>query len=96
MSSAFGNKPVGSASESCPLKQQPKPKPLHWIEIQLVGEDDKPVPWVEYQIALPNGDTARGYLDGNGKARVENIDQPGQAQVTFPGLDQDAWAPAGS
>jgi type VI secretion system secreted protein VgrG len=65
----------------------------HWIEIQLVGEDGKPVPGHPYRITLPDGSTvAQGTLDGNGSARVENID-PGNCKVTFPNLDKDAWEP---
>ena len=65
----------------------------HWIEIQLVDEDSKPVPGEAYKITLPDGTTvADGTLDDKGFARVSNID-PGNCQVTFPNLDQDAWSP---
>jgi type VI secretion system secreted protein VgrG len=65
----------------------------HWIEIELVDEDGKPVPGEEYQVTLPDGSTvASGTLDGKGKARVEGID-PGSCKVTFPNLDKDSWKP---
>ena len=38
-----------------------------------------------YSIVLPNGDVVTGTLDDQGKAKVEHID-PGQCQVSFPGL----------
>lgn len=66
---------------------------VHWIEIELVGEDDRPIPGEEYRIHLPNGDVVRGYLNEKGQARVANIDTPGECAITFPSLDQDAWTP---
>lgn len=64
-----------------------------WIEIQLIGEDGKGIPGERYRITLPNGSVRQGVLDGQGLARVEGID-PGQCEVTFPALDEDAWGPA--
>jgi hypothetical protein len=67
--------------------------PAHWIEIELLGEDDSPVPDVEYQVVLPNGDVAHGFLDEKGKARIKGIPSAGECKVTFPGMDKDAWKP---
>lgn len=62
-----------------------------WIEIELVDEENNPVPGEIYRITLPDGETvAEGTLDNKGLARVEGID-PGNCQITFPKLDQDAW-----
>jgi type VI secretion system secreted protein VgrG len=63
-----------------------------WIEIELVDEDDQPVPGEKYEINLPDGSVASGTLDEKGLARVEGID-PGTCRVTFPDLDKDAWEP---
>ena len=63
-----------------------------WIEVQLIGEDDKPIPYEKYVIALPGGATRTGTLDENGRARVEGI-PAGTCKVSFPDLDQDAWTP---
>jgi hypothetical protein len=71
-----------------PQKQQTQPKT--WIEILLVGEDDKPVPDLAYRVWLPDGTTRDGHLNDNGFARIDNID-PGACVVTFPTLDTDAW-----
>jgi len=84
--STFYNADPGSAVQPCPLAAA-----RHWIEIQLLGEDDSPVPDIEYKIVLPNGDTVRGFLDGDGRGRVEAVGKPGDCQVTFPGMDTDAW-----
>lgn len=61
-----------------------------WIEIELVDEEDQPVPGERYEITLPDGRVARGTLDQNGFARLEGIVQ-GTCQITFPELDRDAW-----
>jgi hypothetical protein len=94
MPETFNDQPVGSAVQSCPQAQStPQPKPVHWIEIQLVGLDARPVSWEEYEITLPTGAKVRGYVDGRGRARVDNIADAGTCQITFPRLDKDAWAP---
>ena len=65
--------------------------PAAWIEIELVGEDDRPIPGARYRITLPDGETVdEGTLDSNGWARVEGIDE-GTCKVSFPDLDAEAW-----
>jgi len=65
-----------------------------WIEIELVDEDDNPIPGERYKVTLPDGKTvAEGTLDENGFARVDGID-PGNCKITFPNLDKDAWEKA--
>ena len=77
---------AGSAADS-----DQKEDKKHWVEIELVDQDGKPVPGVKYAITLPDGSTmAPGTTDDKGKARVDGID-PGTCKVTFPDLDKDAW-----
>ena len=65
-----------------------------WIEIELVDEEDNPIPGERYKVTLPDGTTvAEGTLDENGFARVEGID-PGTCKITFPTLDKEAWKKA--
>ena len=78
-----GGKP-GSASKSCAKKT--------WIKIQLVGEDDEPIPGEKYKIVLPDGTVKQGSLDIEGSAGFEGLDE-GQCEITFPDLDKDAWEP---
>lgn len=61
-----------------------------WIEIEMVDEEDEPVPSEKYKITLPDDSVAQGTLDNKGFARVEGID-PGTCKITFPELDKDAW-----
>lgn len=65
-------------------------KETSWIEIELVDEEDNPVPGEKYEIELPDGSVASGTLDGDGFARVEGF-EPGQCKVCFPNLDEEAW-----
>ena len=65
-----------------------------WIEIELVDEDDNPIPGEQYRVTLPDGETvAEGTLDDKGVAHVGGID-PGTCQITFPRLDKEAWEQA--
>ena len=91
MAEQFGAREVGSTVQPCPSKT--RPKPVHWVEIELIGEDGKPIPGEAYRVTLPNGDVARGYLDQEGRAKVENIEDPGACQIAFPDLDAEAWDP---
>jgi len=61
-----------------------------WIEIELVGEDDKPIPGQRYAVILPDGKVAEGTLDQHGWARVEGF-ETGNCKINFPDLDKDAW-----
>jgi type VI secretion system secreted protein VgrG len=61
-----------------------------WIEIRLVDRESNPVPGERYRIRLPDSSLMEGVLDRDGMARVECI-IPGQAQVSFPGLDGREW-----
>ena len=42
----FGQAGVGDPVLPCSLPPKPA-KPLYWIEIELVGEDDSPISWEE-------------------------------------------------
>jgi hypothetical protein len=61
-----------------------------WIEIELVGEDDEPIPGEKYRITLPDDTVAEGTLDEKGIARVEGFEK-GACKVCFPALDKEAW-----
>jgi hypothetical protein len=67
---------------------------LHWIAIELLDEDDQPVPEEPYEIELPDGSTRTGRLDREGRASVTGIVTPGSCRVCFPGIDAREWRPA--
>lgn len=88
-------KPFRPAPDDEGSESDDRPQQRHWIEIELVDEEDNPVPGERYEITLPDGETvAKGTLDENGFARVDGIEDPGNCQVTFPELDREAWEPA--
>lgn len=65
---------------------------LTWIEVKLIGEDDRPIPGEPYRITLPDGSISSGTLDSDGLARIELIPE-GDCKICFPRLDKDAWEP---
>ena len=85
----FCDRPVGATVISCPVESPARQ--VWWVEIELVGEDDQPIPWEEYKVVLPDGTVATGYLDQDGFARFEQIPRSGECEISFPNLDKDAW-----
>jgi type VI secretion system secreted protein VgrG len=79
------HKPLATEEEAAEKKS--------WIEIEMVDEEDEPVPGEKYKITLPDNSVAEGTLDEKGFARVEGI-EPGNCRITFPELDKDAWEKA--
>jgi hypothetical protein len=61
-----------------------------WIAIELIGEDDQPIPGMAYRVALPGGTVKEGKLDDKGSIEFMEV-PPGTCKVTFPELDQEAW-----
>lgn len=61
-----------------------------WIEIELVDEEDNPVPGARYSVTLPDGREARGTLNADGFARLDGI-PPGNCEVSFVKIDANAW-----
>ena len=61
-----------------------------WVEIELVGEDDSPIPDEKFELTMPDGTQHRGKLNRDGWARVEGRGE-GKCAVCFPDLDKEAW-----
>ena len=76
-----------------PPQKNEKKKKTSWIELELIGEDKKPIPGERYRVTLPDGSVAEGSLDEKGLARVEGF-EPGTCKISFPDLDQEAWEDA--
>lgn len=66
-------------------------EPSHFIELELVDQDELPVPGEAYSIKLPDGRTVTGRLDNTGRATVTGIKDAGSCQVSFPNLDVSVW-----
>jgi len=56
-----------------------------WIEIELVDDNDEPIPDVEFEITLPDGSTQSGRLDSEGKVKIEDV-PPGQFVIKYKDL----------
>lgn len=63
---------------------------LTWIDVQLVDEDDHPVPGEKYQLQLTDGSMRQGTLDSEGRVRITGIPH-GACQVCFPDFDGGEW-----
>ncbi len=88
---------VGDGVASCPSTASIPPatrisqEKTHWIAIELVDEEGKPVPDEDYRITLPDGSAVEGSLNSRGKDRIDGIDS-GNCQITFPNLDKEMWS----
>jgi type VI secretion system secreted protein VgrG len=74
-----------------PASEENKDK-KHWIGLEMVDEEGKPVAGLGYRVKLPDGSETSGTLDDKGQAKITNIDA-GNCQVSFD-LDKDAWEEA--
>jgi hypothetical protein len=83
--------PAANGATASQTQQEASAAETSWIEIELVGEDDQPIPGERYKITLPDGRVDEGTLDQTGWARVAGF-AAGQCQITFPELDQEAWS----
>jgi uncharacterized Zn-binding protein involved in type VI secretion len=63
-----------------------------WVEIELVDQQNKPVPNERYRVVAPGRDPIEGFLSQQGVARVDGID-PGSCNISFPDLDARTWKP---
>ena len=67
----------------------------HYIELELVGENDSPIGGERWEIRLPDGTVRRGVTDDRGRARLDRLKTGGTCEVTFPDLDEEAWEKIG-
>ena len=79
-----------TAAHKGPQSQEEKEKKLSWIEFEMVGEDDKPIPGVRYKVTLPDDTVSEGSLNEKGFAKIDGF-EPGNCRITFPDLDGGAW-----
>jgi len=70
------------------------PVSTHFLEIELLDEEDQPIPNEQYRVTFPDGTVREGRLDANGLGRFPNLPSDGDCQVSFHVLDQAVWEPA--
>ncbi len=80
-------------AERTPPQWSYDPTKTSWIEIELVDMNGKPIAGASVEVKCPDGTVWSGTLDHKGFKRVNHID-PGNCEISFPDLDQDAWEPA--
>jgi hypothetical protein len=86
----YGSTPAKPFKPPTPEQKEEKKEELSWIEIELVDNENNPVPGESYKVELPDGSVAEGTLDAKGFARLDGIPK-GNCKVTFPDLDKNAW-----
>ncbi len=91
----YSASPPGNTFKSCPNKEtdisENEQIESHWVKIELLGEDDKPIPGETYRVELPDGTLVKeGSLDMNGQAGVEGITAE-ECLVSFPNLGDECW-----
>lgn len=100
---AAGGAPAQQPAKTTPLQDEEaakaskppaEPEPEHWIEIELLDDEGKPVAGERWFVELPDGSQKSGRTDGQGRARVDGVD-PGTAKVSFPDLDRKSYEPGG-
>lgn len=82
----------GRGAEQAPPYRR-DPEKTGWIEIELVDEENQPVPGEAVRVTLPDGSEYNGTLDANGFLRIDGIDE-GNCKICFVNLDKEAWQPA--
>ena len=85
--------PAPAFRPTSPEQAAQENREISWIEIKLIGEDDKPLPSQAYKVTLPDDSICEGTLDHEGFARIEGF-PPGSCTISFPDLDEDAWKDA--
>lgn len=84
-------KPADEAPRHDPQSDENRDK-THYVEIELVDEAGQPVIGEAVRVTLADGETvAQGATDEKGLFKVTNLD-PGNVQITFPDLDDQAWS----
>jgi hypothetical protein len=68
----------------------PQEPPKHWIEVELVSDDGRPLAGRRYRLELPDGSVREGVFDDKGLLREEGVD-PGSCSLTLPTESEDEW-----
>ena len=89
----YGSSQVAPVSEEEANSASEDPSPTSWVSFDLKDKNGNPIPNEPYSLKLPDGTIRTGSLDGDGKARVGNI-QPGQCEISFPRIDKGEWRSA--
>jgi hypothetical protein len=72
-------------------EEEKEPDERHWIEVELVDDENKLVADEPFLIEYQDGQTVSGRTGPDGKARVEGLPAAGQAKISFPRIDSDEY-----
>lgn len=68
-----------------------QPSELHWVEVELLGEDGRGVAGELCKITLPNGKKLIRRTDAQGLIRLASLAEAGDCKFSFLDLDATAW-----
>jgi len=77
--------PFCEVCEQAKEEKKKKEEKKTFVAIELKDEAGAPRAGEKYRVTLPDGTVKEGFLDMEGKARVEGVD-PGNCKITFPDL----------
>lgn len=80
---------AGGGAAGCPAP------PAHAVEVQVVGEDDRPLPETAVELRKSEQEVVRGRTDTGGVARFDGMEERAYRLGLYE-LDQDAWEVLGS
>jgi LysM domain len=83
------------AQEDAPLTpSQLRQSQRHFLAVEVVDEDEKPVAGLPVEVELSDGDLKRAVSGADGLARIEPV-PPGNVLIRVPSLDGSDWRPVG-
>ncbi|MCP4245801.1 MAG: type VI secretion system tip protein VgrG, partial [bacterium] len=62
-----------------------------WVEVELLDDQGRPVPYERYRVVTPEGKIKEGSLNKDGVAHVA-LSKPGDCEITFPNIDKEGWS----
>jgi hypothetical protein len=90
-----GRDPLAAQQSDAAPGSAIRPCPPCWISIQLLDEDERPVPREPYWIRLPDGQVREGTLNDQGSVRLDPV-PCGTCLVRFPRADAPSVHQVGS
>src|SRR5688572_28326512 len=82
------SKPAGAGGDPVIVAVKPRP----WVALRLVDEEGEPVAGEPWRLTFADGSKAEGTLGQDGQIAVFARGE-GEASITFPDLDAEAWEP---
>lgn len=91
----FGRSTTNTAPASQLLHELASPEDVlqqqYRLVLELVGENDEPIPHAAYRVVASDGWERTGRLDADGRIEIRGLSKDAPCAVAFPELDGEAW-----